>query len=244
MKTREPSSDPSAPSLEVLRENLRSVREDMSTAAGRAGRSPESIELLVVTKYVGTEVMRRLYDLGIRDFGENRVQPALRKVEALKDIGDLRFHFVGHLQRNKAGKAVEAFSSIHSLDSARLAAELESRLRARGLEAPDLYVEVNISGERQKTGLPPEGLTELLEVLAKCPRLHRRLRGLMGMAPYNPDPEAARPSFRHLRRLRDAMRERRLLPPDAGLSMGMSSDFQVAIEEGATVVRVGSRIYE
>jgi pyridoxal phosphate enzyme (YggS family) len=229
---------------DFLRANLRLLEEEIAASAEGAGRAPESIQLLAVTKYVDSEVIRLLYQSGVRDVGESRVQPLVAKAADLEDLDGLRFHLIGHLQRNKARRALEVAASIHSLDSPRLVTELESRLEVLAWRCPELYVEVNISGEDQKTGLPVAELPALLSKVAACPHLDPALRGLMAMAPYHPDPERARPCFRRLRELRDEMQERGLLPAGAGLSMGMSGDFRVAIEEGATVVRVGSRIFE
>ncbi len=227
-----------------LERNLRSCRDAVADAALRAGRDAGDVLLLVVSKYVDADVVRLLWELGVRDFGENRVQQALPKIATLDDLEGARFHFIGHLQRNKARRVIDEFQAFHALDSERLARELETRLEARDAASFDLWVEVNISGEAQKTGLTPDALPSLLEVIAESPTLAPRCRGLMGMARYDADPENARPAFRTLRRLRDDAVGRGLLPADAGLSMGMSADFEVAIEEGATVVRVGSALYE
>src|SRR5262249_53160098 len=180
----------------------------------------------------------------------------VEKREALPDREDLRWHLVGHLQRNKARRGLESCRSIHSLDSERLARKLEEELmRVDPSGAPperlSLYVEVNISGEASKAGLRPEEAPAFLEMLRQFPGVSGRVIGLMTIAPESPDPEAARPPFRRLRERRDALVAQGLLPPPegtrpggAGLSMGMSGDFEVAVEEGATVVRVGTRLFQ
>ena len=231
----------------LLEGRLERCNERVAAAARRSGRQPVDVELLVVSKYIDVDVVRILHGLGVRDFGENRVQEALRKREALGDLGDLRIHFIGHLQRNKARRAVAAFASIQSLDSTRLASELEDRLaeleRSGTRSSARLFVEVNVTGEEQKTGLDPRDLDALLESTATLPRVRAALAGLMCMAPNCDDAESARPSFRRLREFRDRAVATALLPVGAGLSMGMSGDFEVAIEEGATTVRVGSALY-
>ena len=232
----------------LFERNLTRCRERLESACDRAGRSTGEVEILVVSKYVDNELTRVLYDLGVRDFGENRVQEGLRKREMLDastdSRDDARVHFIGHVQRNKARRSVTAFSTIQSLNSLRLADAMESHLEELRPADLALFVEVNVSGEEQKTGLPVKELPRLLDDLAELPQVSSRLIGLMGMAPYDEDPQKARPHFRRLRELRDDATARGRLPPDAKLSMGMSSDFEVAIEEGATVVRVGSMLFE
>jgi hypothetical protein len=233
--------------LRVLEANLSRLRERIGAAAQRVGRDPGQIAILPATKYVGAEVHRLLHRTGLHDFAENTVQAVEAKRRALVDLEDVRWHLIGHLQRNKTARALKLVSTIHSLDSVRLAREIGAQVRARGLPVPGVYVEVNISEERQKTGLPPGELRQLLGVLRQddiLPDWQRDLRGLMAMAPYSEDPEAARPYFRKLRELRDALLRDGLLPQGAGLSMGMSADFPVAVEEGATVVRIGSALFE
>lgn len=233
--------------LELLRRNIDSCHADIAASARRAGRDPSDVTLLPVTKYLTADVFRLLYRLGLRAFGESRVQRVVVLRDELVDLPDLEWHLIGHLQRNKAARALQLFASIHSVDSLRLARELVSQARARQLSLPAIYVEVNASRETRKTGLPEAELAALLEFFASdelgTPG-GSPVRGLMTMAPYSTDPEASRPFFRRLRELRDEHVARGLLTAAAGLSMGMSGDFQVAIEEGATVVRVGTRLYE
>ena len=229
--------------VSLLRSRLEECRGRIHRAATRAGRSADDVLLLPVTKYVDVDVIRALWSLGLRDFAENRVQEALAKVDACSDLDGARFHFIGHLQRNKARRSVEAFHSLHALDSVRLARDLERHLEATPERTFDIWVEVNVSGEDQKTGLAATELDALLDVVRQSSLLGPRCRGLMGMAPHHPDPDHSRGAFRKLRELRDQAIDRGQLPENAGLSMGMSGDFEVAVEEGSTVVRVGSLLY-
>jgi pyridoxal phosphate enzyme (YggS family) len=233
-----------APDADPLRRNLAAVRAEIEAACRRAGRDPGEVRLLPIVKVADAAAVRRLYRLGLREFGESTVQEALRKRQALADLKDLRWQLVGHLQTNKAGKALELFEAIHSLDSERLAEALDRRLAARGGPPPRLFVEVNVAGEAAKTGLPPDRVLPLLEAVRARAALAPGLAGLMAIAPMADNPEDARPHFRRLRELRDRAAAAGLLPTGAGLSMGMSADFQAAILEGATIVRIGSRLFE
>jgi hypothetical protein len=236
--------EPSA--LARLEANVASARSRIAAACARAGRDPAAVELLPIVKYVEPEIVRLLYACGLRAVGESTVQEARRKIEALASdrLEGLRWHLVGHLQRNKAGKAIESFAAIHSLDSQRLAEELNRRLAASGAPGPQLYVEVNVSGEEQKGGLDAGELRAFLSWVQTQPRLAPALVGLMAMAPLSGGDAAARAAFRGLRELRDRAMAAGLLPANAGLSMGMSGDFEIAIEEGATLVRLGSALFE
>jgi pyridoxal phosphate enzyme (YggS family) len=238
-----------------IRENLDRLGRLMREAAARSGRDAGAVGLLAVTKYAEPEWVRALHRAGVRDFGESTVQRGAAARESFADLDGARWHLIGHLQRNKAARALSTFDSIHSIDSVRLVRELAEQARRRSLPVPHLYVEVNIAGDPGKTGLPPGEIGAVLEaaraeeVLAGAAR-KGGVAGLMAMAP-PPAPgeppgaaESARPHFRKLRDLRDEMVRRGLLPAGAGLSMGMSSDFLVAIEEGATIVRVGSALFE
>ena len=210
------------------------VRDRIAAAAGRAGRRPEEVTLVAVTKGVDLARIREAVAAGVTDVGESRVQEAAPKVAALRAA--VRWHLVGHLQRNKAGLAAGLFSVIHSLDTVRLAEDL-----SRHAPQPvDALLQVNVAGEPQKFGVAPEGLAVVLRNTGQLPRL--RVIGLMTIAPLHPDPEHARPIFRRLRTLRDEAAKvlGTALPH---LSMGMSDDFEVAIEEGATLVRVGRAIF-
>ena len=226
-----------------ISETLASARAHMEAAARRAGRSPTEIELMGVTKQVEPRRIREAYEAGLRLFGENRVQEFAEKINLLRDLPDARFVLIGHLQSNKAARAAELFSGVDSLDSLRLAEKLDSAATQLGKKLAVL-VEVNLAGEAAKTGLAPDS-RELEELLAAAPRLAAlEFRGLMAIPPHTEDPEGARPYFRRLRELRDALRARNL--PGVGmqtLSMGMSHDFEVAIEEGATCLRLGTAIF-
>ena len=183
---------------------------------------------------------KSLYDLGIRDFAESRVQELRKKRDELPN--DIRWHFIGHLQSNKARQIAPFIEWVHSVDSIELAQELSRRAEQYG-RTINVLVEVNISSEHQKNGVDPEGATSLVELIVKeCPNLIPR--GLMGMASEEKDLERTRPQFRMLRELRDNIRERHPeLTSFTELSMGMSNDFEIAIEEGATIVRIGSALF-
>jgi len=216
-------------SPDPLAANLQLVRQRIARAAERARRDPESILLLAVTKMFPADVIRRAYALGLRQFGENYVREFETKAPQVRDLSGARFHFIGHLQSNKTAKAAELFHVIQTVDTPKLARRLD--LASRPIE---VMLEVKLSGEDAKSGASPEALPELIAAVRECSRL--RLTGLMTMPPWSDDPEAARPYFRRLRELA----ERHSL---AGLSMGMSHDFEAAIEEGATSIRVGTALF-
>jgi PLP dependent protein len=224
-------------------ENLNAVRERIAAAARRAARSPDGIALMAVTKTFGPDAIRAAYDAGQRLFGENRVQEFAGKFDALRDLKDADFHMIGHLQTNKAGKAVEVFSAVDSLDSLRLAEKLNAAAANARKRLPVL-IELNLGGEESKSGLNPVSLDfgALLEAAARLD--HLEFRGLMTVPPLTEDPQSARPIFRRLREIRDNI-ARRSLPAICldTLSMGMSHDFEVAIEEGSTCVRLGTAIF-
>jgi len=219
-----------------VRDNLLRVLERMEKAALRAGRRPEEVRLVGAIKGVDVDRIAEAVESGLEIVGENYVQEALRKREVLGDR--VRWHMIGHLQRNKARHAVGLFEMIHSVDSLKLAQELQKRAAKEGREV-GVLLQVNLSGEETKSGVAPEGVQELAEAISEMPNL--RLKGLMTMPPYFEDPDGARPYFQALRRLRDELQRRGL--PVEELSMGMSADFEVAIEEGATLVRVGTAIF-
>jgi len=226
-----------------IAKNIALVRERMRVAAVRAERDPGSVTLMAVSKTFPAESIREAYGAGIRVFGENRVQEFAGKADALRDLTDARWHMIGHLQSNKAGKAGELFHAVDSVDSVKLAEKLDEALRTAGRKLR-ILVEINVGAEAAKTGIGPDS-AELHRLLGEMPRLqHLEVRGLMTVPPYTEDPQGARRYFRRLRELRDQIAERRL--PGVGmdeLSMGMSHDFEVAIEEGSTCVRVGSAIF-
>jgi pyridoxal phosphate enzyme (YggS family) len=226
-----------------IAENIAEVRERIEAAARRSGRSPEQVALMAVSKTHPVDRIREAYAAGLRLFGENRVQEFAGKAGALADLAGTEWHMIGHLQTNKASKAAELFSALDSVDSVKLADKLDLAARTLGKELRVL-IEINVGGEAAKTGLAPDS-RELEEVLLAAPRLEAlEFRGLMTVPPFTDDPEDARPYFRKLRELRDAIAARKL--PGASmdvLSMGMSHDFEVAIEEGSTCVRVGTAIF-
>lgn len=222
-----------------LKRRLEHVRARIEEALARAGRPSGSCRLLAVTKGRPAQEVEALLALGQLELGENRVQEAATKIPMVK--GPARWHMIGHLQRNKAKKALELFEVIHSVDSLRLLEELGSVASRLG-RSPEVMLEVNISGEATKHGFAPE------EVATACARANElpnlRLVGLMTMAPIVQDPEQARPIFRALRELRDRLNDAGATRcPLVELSMGMSQDYEVAIEEGATWVRVGSALF-
>jgi len=226
-----------------IAENLAAIHEHIAHAARRAGRPPEAISLMAVTKTHPPERIREAYVAGQRLFGENRVQEFAGKAGALADLPDASWHMIGHLQTNKAGRAVELFSAVDSVDSLKLALKLDAAGRNSNKKLPVL-IEVNVGGETAKSGLAPDS-SELEELLVAAPRLEAlEFRGLMTVPPFTDDQEGARPYFRRLCKLREAIAARKL--PAVGvdvLSMGMSHDFQVAIEEGSTCVRIGTAIF-
>jgi pyridoxal phosphate enzyme (YggS family) len=219
-----------------IRENLQRVREGIERAARRAGRDPNEIKLVAVSKTVEVERIREAIDAGVMILGENYVQEAQKKIE---EIGrSVSWHFIGHLQSNKAKYAVNLFDAIHSLDSIPLAEELDRRAERANRKIP-VMIEVNLSGEPTKFGTEEETVFGIARKVLDLGNLS--LEGLMTMPPYFDDPEMNRPFFIRLRALKDKMAEEGI--PMKELSMGMSNDFEVAIEEGATYVRVGTAIF-
>jgi pyridoxal phosphate enzyme (YggS family) len=225
-----------------IAQNLALVRARIAAAARRAGRQPEDIALMAVSKTFPAERIRVAYDSGLRLFGENRVQEFARKADVLRDLGDAEWHLIGHLQTNKAAKAVELFSAVDSVDSLRLAQKLNASAQQFGKKLKVL-IEINVGAEAAKGGAAPES-RELEELLSAAPELeHLEFRGLMTIPPFNDDPQEVRPYFRKLRDLRDQITRRLPGFNMCELSMGMSHDFEVAIEEGSTCVRVGTAIF-
>ena len=220
--------------------NLAAIRQRIAAAAAAAVRRPEVVRLLAVSKTFGAEYVRAAYAAGQRDFGENKVQEALQKKEETADL-DIRWHLIGHLQSNKARKAAPAFAAIHSIDSVDLVRRVDKAAEDAGA-APDLYIQVDLAGESTKFGAPEGDVSGIARAAMECRAA--RLRGLMLLPPWFDDPELARPYFRRLRDLRERLVEEGI---DASrvreLSMGMSHDFDVAIQEGATLVRVGTAIF-
>lgn len=226
-------SDP----LTAFRNNLASVEQRIVRACARAGRERASVELLPITKTVPAHILRFAYEAGIRTFGENKIQEAITKREALADLV-IDWRIVGHLQSNKVKYLTRFATEFHALDSLRLADLLNKRLE-REDRFLDIYVQVNTSGEESKFGLHPDALLPFVDTLSQFSRL--RPRGLMTLALLSADMAKVRPCFSLLRSLRDEAARRH--PGLTGLSMGMTGDFEEAIEEGATVVRVGQAIF-
>ncbi len=217
--------------------NIEEVTKRIAEAAVSAGRSVEEVTLVAVTKTRVPEEISQAVEAGLRVFGENRVQEAKSKYRLLPE--SLSWHMIGHLQRNKAKDAVAIFDCIHSLDSVRVADEVEKRCAAIG-KTMDVLLEVNVSGEEAKFGLKREELEEVVRHVLSFP--HLRLKGLMTMAPFVDDAETVRPVFRGLREVRDRINETGLCHLK-DLSMGMTQDYEVAVQEGATMVRIGSAIF-
>jgi len=222
--------------LDSIRENLKRVQERIAEAALRSGRRPEEVRLVGATKGVPPERILEAVEAGLDTIGENYVQEAQRKYEIIG--GRVKWHMIGRLQTNKAKHAVRLFEVIHSLSSLKLALELQKRAEREGRRIRVL-VQVNLSGEETKAGVSPEGLPELIRTVLGMSNLE--VSGLMTMPPYSEDPENSRPFFRRLRELRDRLSEEGIILPE--LSMGMSNDYEVAVEEGATMVRIGTAIF-
>jgi PLP dependent protein len=227
----------------LVAENIAQVRERIAAAARRANRNPNEITLMGVSKTFPAERIREAYAAGLRVFGENRVQEFAGKADALRDLPDAEWHLIGHLQSNKAAKATELFNAVDSLDSVRLAERLNVSAESAG-KTLSVLIEINVGGEQAKSGVAP-GSDELERILKGAARWKDlRVRGLMTVPPYTDDPDGARAYFRQLREIRDGIAARRLPAVSMDvLSMGMSHDFEVAIEEGATWVRVGTAIF-
>jgi pyridoxal phosphate enzyme (YggS family) len=226
-----------------IAENIATLREHIAAAARRAGRFPEQIALMAVSKTHPPERIREAYNAGQRLFGENRVQDFAAKAPALADLHAAEWHMIGHLQTNKATRTVELFRAVDSVDTLKLAERLDAAARKLGRKL-EVLIEINVGGEAVKSGVAPDS-PALDELLVAAPRLDALVfRGLMTVPPFTDNPEGARPYFRRLRELRDEIAARKL-PAVAmdQLSMGMSHDFEVAIEEGSTCVRVGTAIF-
>jgi pyridoxal phosphate enzyme (YggS family) len=226
-----------------ISDNIARIRERIEEAARRSGRRADKIVLMAVTKTHPSDRIREAYAAGLRWFGENRVQEFAGKAAALADLAEAEWHMIGHLQTNKAAKAAELFTAVDSVDSLKLAERLDAAARTLGRNLPVL-IEVNVGGETAKSGVAPDS-PDLEELLSAASRLEAlEFRGLMTVPPFTDDPEGARPFFRKLRELRNAIAARKLTGVSMDtLSMGMSHDFEVAIEEGSTCVRVGTAIF-
>jgi PLP dependent protein len=224
----------------TIASRLTEVRERVAAAARSAGRDPSSVRLVAVSKTFPIDLVREAWLAGQRDFGENRVQEGLQKIAASTDL-TIRWHLLGHLQMNKARKAAPAFSTIQSVDSIELLDRLDRAARESGA-APELLVQVDLAREATKYGAPADEARRILESASRCEAV--RVTGLMTLPPLPDTPEDARRWFRQLRDLRDRWRAEGI-PGEmlAELSMGMSGDFEVAVQEGATIVRVGTAIF-
>jgi hypothetical protein len=221
----------------TIRENVASMKARIEAAARRAGRAPEAILLVAVSKTWPPEVVQEAVEAGLTTFGESRTHEAKTKMPQL--AGNLHWHLIGHLQTNKARDAVALFEMVESVDSVRLGCELNKWAERAG-KTLAVLLECNVSGESSKFGFKPAEIAQLLPELNNLGRLE--VRGLMTMAPFFKEPENARPVFRLLRELRDRLQRQHGIPlPE--LSMGMTNDFEVAIEEGATIVRIGTGIF-
>lgn len=227
----------------TIRDNVVEVGKRMVLAARRAGCNPDSVTVMAVSKTFSVAAIAEAYDAGLRIFGENRVQEFAEKHAGVRQLAGADFHLIGHLQTNKAAKAAELFHAVDSVDSIKLAEKLEAAA-AKLRKLLPVLIEINVGGEAAKSGLAPDA-PELATLLRTAPDwTHLAIRGLMTIPPFTEDPEGARPYFRRLRELRDRLAAERL--PGVRLdvlSMGMSHDFEVAIDEGSTCVRVGTAIF-
>jgi pyridoxal phosphate enzyme (YggS family) len=226
-----------------IAQNVAEIRERIASAARRVGRSVDDVVLMGVSKTFPAETVVEAYTAGVRVFGENRVQEFADKSAALSQLLDAEWHLIGHLQSNKAAKAAELFHAVDSIDSLRLAERLNASATSLGKKLRVL-IEINIGGEPAKAGLHPSS-PELEEILQAAPRLdHLAIEGLMAIPPFFENPEDARPYFHKLREVRDPIAARQLSGVGMTvLSMGMSHDFEIAVEEGSTCVRVGTAIF-
>ncbi len=230
--------------MNSIQENLESIRARLKEAAERAGRIPSDITLIAVSKKKPASDVKEALSLGQKVFGENYVQEAADKIKALQEFRTgISWHFIGHLQRNKAKRAVELFDFIETVDSLKLLRALSRHAMAAGRVMPVL-LQVNIAGEESKAGMPPEDIVTFIDTMLEDSMEGVDVQGLMILPPWNPDPEASRPWFAKARGLLEELSER--YGADLNLrhlSMGMSGDFQVAVEEGATMVRIGTALF-
>jgi pyridoxal phosphate enzyme (YggS family) len=224
----------------MIADNIRGVRERITKACVRCGRDPAKITLVAISKNRSAEEVEEVIQAGITDIGENKLQEARLKADS-GNLKAVRWHMVGHLQSNKVKEAVKIFDLIHSVDSQELAQEIDKQA-AKVNKVQDILIQVNTSGEESKFGLRPKQVAETISIMRGLKNI--RIAGLMTIAPLVSDPEKVRLYFRALRELRDKIVELRITTYDLQLSMGMSDDFEVAIEEGADIVRIGRAIYE
>ena len=224
--------------MSYLKQNIQQIKKRIEAAAERSGRNPEDIYLIAVTKNFSAELIQEAVDNGIVFLGENRVQEAKSKVDLVK--GNIEWHLIGHLQRNKVKTAIDIFTMIQSLDSWRLAEEIQKRAQQAD-KVIDVLVQVNIGSEETKYGIDPDDTEVFIEKVATLPNL--KVRGLMAIAPFKENPEDVRAYFRHLRDFQSIKEKSIENVSMEYLSMGMSNDFEVAIEEGANMVRIGTGIF-
>ena len=223
----------------MLKENLEEVEEKIAKACERAGRAREEVTLIAVSKTKPVEMLQEIYDEGIRDFGENKVQELTEKYEVMPK--DMKWHMIGHLQRNKVKYLVGKVQLIHSVDSLRLAEQIEKEF-AKADEIANVLIEVNMAQEESKFGITSQETEELIREIAKLP--HVRIQGLMTIAPFTDNPETNRVYFKNMKKLSVDINNKNIDNVSMNvLSMGMTGDYQVAIEEGATMVRVGTGIF-
>ncbi len=227
-----------------MKARLEAINRRIAAACGRAGRRASEVTLVAVSKTVPAARIREAIEAGVRTLGENRVQEAAAKIPELSAISaehNVQWHLIGHLQSNKARRAVELFDAVHSVESVKLAERLDNIAGEKGKRLP-IFVEVNLGGEQSKAGVGPDEVLPLCERISKLANLE--LKGLMAVPPFFDDPEDARPFFQRLRLLRDEARRAGVVGEQfKDLSMGMSNDFEVAIEEGATFIRVGTALF-
>ena len=223
----------------MVAEQLQNVRAEIRKACEKSGRNPEEVTLIAVSKTKPVEMLREVYDAGARDFGENKVQEICEKYDQLPS--DIKWHMIGHLQRNKVKQVIDKAALIHSVDSYRLAQEISVQAQKKGLTIP-ILVEVNIAGEESQFGISAEDTIQLVEEISVLPNL--KIQGLMTIAPYVVDAEENRLYFRQIKQLSVDIKNKNIdnVSMDI-LSMGMTGDYEVAIEEGATMVRVGTGIF-
>lgn len=225
-----------------VKANIEKVKQQIEAAARRAGRDPNEVILLAATKDVPVQLIEQAIQSGISYIGENRIQEASTKFELLKEkYPQVNWHFIGHLQRNKVKSALEIFSTIESVDSRRLIEEVGRRAQQSG-RSIDIFIEVNVSGEESKFGVSPEDAEEIISFASAFKSL--KVKGLMAVPPFFDDPEKARPYFRKLKEFREEIKKLNIPNVDIKyLSMGMTDDFEVAVEEGSNIVRVGRGIF-
>lgn len=224
----------------MISERIAAVQRRIDDACARAGRDPREVTLVAVSKTMANERIVEAHAAGMRHFGENRVQEGIAKIEELSALEGVTWHLIGHLQTNKAKHVARLFDLVHSIDSVRVAEVLSGELAKRGREQ-DVLLQVNYADESSKFGLEPDAAVNEARRIAALPGL--RVRGLMTVAPYVPDPEIVRPVFRGMRELSERVRDALQCGNGWHLSMGMTDDYPVAIEEGSTIVRIGRAIF-